>query len=130
MGRPRSRNVEDRDRYQHFHEPREMVGIIVGAEERGGQVEPPVNPDLARSKLENGKQSEGGGKKQDQQPKGAVSLAAGVREKLDGEEKEHQVRSQEHQGLAGLRRVEREPGGVLDDPQEEENRQRDIERRP
>src|SRR5437899_10315387 len=85
---------------------------------------------MARSKLEDGKQSEGGGKKQDQQPEGAVGLAAGVGEKLGGKEKEHQVRRQEHQGLAGLRRVEREPGRVLDDPQEKKQRDGDVGRRP
>src|SRR5437016_5076731 len=99
MGRSRSYNVEDRDRDQHLHEPREMVGVIVGAEERGGQVEPAVNLALARSELENGKQSDSGGKNQDQQPEGAVDLAAGVREKLHGEEEEHQVRRQQHQGV-------------------------------
>src|SRR5439155_5618193 len=121
MGRSRTYNIEDRDRDQHLHKPREMVSVIVGAEERGGQVELSVNLALARSELENGKQSDSGGKNQDQQPEGALGFAAGVREKLDGEEEEHQVRRQQHQGLAGLGPIEREPRGVLDDPQEEEH---------
>src|SRR5207247_6390957 len=130
MRRSRSYNVEDRDRDQHLHEPREMVSVIVGAEERGGQVEPAVNLALARSELENGKQSDSGGKNQDQKPEGALGFAAGVREKLDGEEEEHQVRRQQHQGLAGLGPIEREPGGVLSESQEKKHGDGDVQRRP
>src|SRR5436305_12460137 len=98
-----SNNVENRNRNQHFHEPGEVVGVNVGPKvDITGSVHRAINLWSPRSNLQNSKQSQRAGKEQHGGTKQAPSPAASACEKLGGEEKERQVRPQQHQRLAGL----------------------------